>query len=105
MQENRPSINAPSASEVLLFQSVRLFKNMFKAHLVTLENLAEEHDIALNKLIDALPEEYRNFVALADYYTETKQQILRKQTLGHGNDMMREFERLVDNFNIEYKQK
>ncbi len=98
------NVSAPPAQDILLFQTTRLFKSLFKSQLVVLEAIAEEHDIAMDKLIGALPEEYRNFVELADYLSDTKRQILRKQTLGQGNDILREFERLLENFTIEHKK-
>ena len=45
---------------------------LFKEFLVTLEELAEEHDEALAKLAAALPSEYHTHLNLADYYTIDK---------------------------------
>jgi hypothetical protein len=54
--------------------------------------LAEEHDEAMSKLYDALPEQYRPYVTLADHFTEEKEARIRKAVLARGNDCRRAVE-------------
>lgn len=70
-----------------------------------IEELKEQHDIAINKLIECLPLQYKDFVKLADYYDEEQFQILRRKILASGNDCKRQFETLIENFEIDYKDK
>ncbi len=103
---NEPiSASIPDAGEVLCFQSKRLITSLFKSHLKEIESIAEQHDIVMGKLIDALPVEYKNYVQLADFLTIENQNILRKRVLDAGNDCYRELEGIINNFNINYKQK
>ncbi len=105
-QLNRNFIaSGPCAEDVLKFQVKRLITNLFKLHLNALETLAEENDIALDKLIQALPDEFKGYVELANHHTPEHQDILRRKTLSDGNNSFREFELLLSNFRIEYKQK
>lgn len=53
------------------------------------EQLAEEHDEALEKLYAALPPEYKEYVNLADHFTEDKSDRIRRAILQRGNDCKR----------------
>lgn len=106
MINNNPILaSGPSADDVLKFQVKRLVTNNFKSQLFQLETLMEQHDIAMDKLVDVLPQECKNFVELADYLNDAQFDILRRKTLADGNDCYRQFEELIKNFQIEYKQK
>lgn len=89
--------------KVLRFQHERIVKNLFKRFLVMLEDLGRDHDAALGKLHDALPEQYKPFVDLADYLDEAKAEILRSKVLGAGNDALRELGSVTDQFEISLR--
>ncbi len=91
--------------EILKFQVKRNITVLFKQFLIVLEDLADEHDIALDKLIEKLPPEYKDFVDLADYFGEEKSELLRKKVLTMGNDTYRNIEEIINNFDIEIKKK
>lgn len=95
--------DSPSANEVLKFQSKRSVTIMFKNMLSLLEILYEEHDAALDKLYENLPEEYKKYVKLADYLDENKEDSLRKRVLDIGNDCYRTIEEMINNFNVTFK--
>jgi hypothetical protein len=90
--------------EVLKFQIKRNVTVLFKQFLIILEDLADEHDIALDKLINKLPPEYKDFVELADYLTEEKSEMLRKKVLTIGNDCFRNIEEQISHFEITIKK-
>ena len=90
-------------AEVLRFQIDRNIVVLFKTYLVMLEDLNKEHDAALGKLYNALPEQYKPFVDLADYFTDSKVDQLRSKVLGAGNDARRAVEEIIKNFNISIK--
>lgn len=91
------------ADAVLRFQQERIVKVLFTEFLMALEDLARDHDIALDKLARALPADFAKFVDLADYLTPEKSDILRKRVLDRGNHALRELHSQVDHFNIEFK--
>ena len=62
---------------------------LFKECLMIVEQLAEEHDEAMEKLYAALPPEYREYVNLADHFTEEKYDRIRRAILQRGNDCKR----------------
>lgn len=99
---HRPSYS-PDAGEVLRFQLHRSITILFKNYLIMLEDLGIEHDTALNKLYDALPQEYKVYVDLADYLDEDKGKALRSKVLGAGNDALRNVDELLKQFEIEFK--
>ncbi len=91
-------------NEVLRFQLRRLVTNLFKSYLVLVEELGSSHDEALNKLRTALPENLRGYVDLADYLTPERGAALRKKVLDSGNDVCREVDKLVEQFDVEFKR-
>lgn len=97
------SYSPPGPDEVLYFQLRRAITTLFKSHLVLLEDLGDRHDEALAKLRAALPEPYRAYVNLADYLTQEEGQRLRKHILDGGNETVREVERLLQQFEVEFK--
>jgi len=103
MDKNKPIQYNVDPAEVLRFQIDRNVVMLFKGFLVVLEDLGVEHNSALEKLYNALPEQYKPFVDLADYLTESKGQALRSKVLGAGNDTRRSIEEIIKNFNITIK--
>ena len=89
--------------EVLRFQCDRNTKGIFWGNLAILEDLAVEHDIAMNKLRETLPEEYVRFVDLADYFTEAKRVQLRKRVLDIGNNHLRQINDVIDGFDVTFR--
>jgi hypothetical protein len=65
---------------------------LFKECLAIMTQLAEEHDEAMGKLHEALPDEYKPYVDLADHFTEDKEGRIRKAILARGNDCKRAIE-------------
>ena len=94
----------PGPADVLRFQLQRAIIALFKNHLTMMEDLGYRHDEALTKLREALPAEYKSYVDLADYLTEDEGARLRKRILDGGNDTWREVERLLQQFEIEFKK-
>lgn len=92
-------------AEILHFQAHRIITNFYKEMLVMIEDLAEEHDDALCKLQDNLPDQYKKYVDLADYFPEEKSIKLRKRILDRGNDAIRQIEDQLKNFEIKIKTK
>ena len=86
---------------ILLKAKVRLtISRLFKAHLRLLERIYDDHDDAMGKLADALPDEYVDYVNLADYITESRKEDNRRETLDGGNNAIREIEEMIDNLKI-----
>ena len=76
---------------------------LFKEVLTLLEQLAEEHDESLAKLATNLPEEYRKYIPLADYFTEDKADRLRRSVLQRGNDCARAIRDEIDKYKVDLK--
>lgn len=68
------------------------------------EQLGEEHDEAMTKLYDSLPPEYKEYVNLADHFTEEKGERIRKAVLQRGNDCRRAIEEEIEKYNITFRQ-
>jgi hypothetical protein len=64
-------------------------RGVYKRFLELLEDLQADHKAAMSKLKAALPSEYKNYVELADYFTDEKMKVLRKRVLDVGNDAVR----------------
>ena len=107
MNSSLPTQNVvydPDAREVLRFQLHRSTIALFKSYLIILEDLGLDHDTAMSKLYDALPEQYRPYVDLADYLTEEKGKQLRSKILGTGNDTLRAIDDILKTFVVEFKK-
>jgi hypothetical protein len=88
--------------DILQFAVRRHVTILFKEYLSLLETLAIEHDESLSKLATALPAEYHQYLALADYFTEDKSDRLRKMVLGRGNDCMRSIQDEISKYEVNF---
>lgn len=61
-----------------------------------LEEVADEHEIAMNKLRDALPPEFKRCVDLAEFMSEYRFDSLRTRIIKTANDGRREIEETID---------
>lgn len=96
-------IGTTSVDDVLRFQINRLITNLFKSLLCVIEDLGEDHDKALRKLHDALPEQHRVLVTLADHFDEEKARQLRSRILDAGNDTLRSVDDQIAFYDIALK--
>ncbi len=92
------------AGDVLAFQIHRIVTNLFKGHIERFEDLGVEHDIAMQKLRDHLPDQYKPYVDMSDYLTEEKYLAQRKKELDAGNDAIRELIKQLEPFDITIKR-
>ncbi len=90
--------------DVLRFQLHRLVTNLFKQQLALLEELEEDHDVALARLHDSLPPEYQAYVKLADYLDENKAKRLRGKVLDAGNDVLRQIDEQFQRYDISLRK-
>jgi len=93
-----------SDADIVNFQIRRNITLLFKGHLELMEDIADEHDNAMRKLMEKLPQEYRDYVELADYLNEQKFEMLRRRILGKGNDCIRNIEEELKKFEITVKK-
>lgn len=90
-------------TDILLFHIKRNITNLFKNFLVILEENTSDHDEAISKLYEALPDEYKKYVELADYLSDDKCERVRKKVLSQGNDAYRALEDQIKHFDIKLK--
>lgn len=89
-----------AALEYIITRQVTL---LFKEFLSILEKGNDEHNEGLNKLYEALPDQYKGFVNLADWWTPEKAARLRKEVLQRGNDALRNVKEELDKYKIDLK--
>lgn len=77
--------------------------NLFKEFLGILQDLGDEHEEALDKLENALPQEYHQYISLADHFTDEKGQRLRSEVLRRGNNCSRAIIDELEKYDIEFK--
>lgn len=68
------------------------------------EQLGEEHDESMEKLYNALPETYREYVRLADHFTEEKSDRIRRAILQRGNDCKRAVSAELDQYDLALRE-
>jgi len=98
------SIGKVGVEDVMRFQHTRVLKGLFKSFLTIVEGLELEHDDSMSKLYDALPQEYKSYVDLIDFWTENRSIAIRKQILDSGNDAIRQLDEQLANFEISIKE-
>jgi hypothetical protein len=86
--------------DYLVFQIHRNIVNLYKNHLILLEDINIEHQQMVKKLEKHVPAEVLKDV---DYLSKDKYNYFRKKTLDVGNEAVREFERSVENITITLK--
>ncbi len=74
--------------EIDVFQLKRHIISLYKAFLIILEDLEEDHIENFEKLYESL-HNYKDLVRQADYFTEEKMSYLRKKVLDAGNNCIR----------------
>lgn len=93
------------AKNILHFRISQSITNLYKQFLILLEDIQEEYNGSMSRLLESLPEEERVKVLQANFFDEEKFQYLRKKVLGAGNDTVRNIESELENyqflFNIE----
>ena len=77
--------------EYLIFQIHRNIVNLYKQHLVLLEDIAIEHHQMMKKLKDHVDSEYLETV---DYLNKDKYNYFRKKTLDVGNESIRDLKKV-----------
>lgn len=80
--------NLFSQDEIRQFQIRRSIVALYKAFLIILEDLEEDHIDNFEKLYSALKES-EALIKQADYFTKEKASYLRKKVLDAGNDCIR----------------
>ena len=75
---------------------------LFKGFIHLVEDLKNENDSHFSKLMDALPEEYHDLLAQANYFDDDKMQHLRKRILDIGNESLRNILYEVQHFTITF---
>ncbi len=90
-----------SQGDLLKAKVRQTITRLFKSQLILLEELTDNHDEAMNKLYEALPQEYQKLLMLADYLSDDKIDSNRRKVLKEGNDSIRELENFIDSLNIK----
>lgn len=94
--EQQPRVSTPDRATLLRGKIALSLNRVMATFLSQLEQLADEHDEAMGKLMDALPEGERAKVMLADIYGETRFDAIRRTVLKVGNGERRELEEMCE---------
>jgi len=78
-------------------------KILFKAFLIMIEDLNNDHLRNFEKLRNSIPKEHQPLIDQADYFDQRKLQYLRKIILDLGNETIRTTENSLENFTISFK--
>lgn len=95
------SLSLPSNAELLRAKTRLVITCVFKTYLDLLEQIADEHDEAMGKLIDALPPEHKASVHLADHFGEARFNAIRRKVLETGNNSIREINDMIDGLHLD----
>tara|TARA_Y100000361_G_C10996284_1_gene256878 strand:+ start:278 stop:577 length:300 start_codon:yes stop_codon:yes gene_type:complete len=98
--ENGVSSQDEKLKEYLTFQIHRNIVNLYKQHLVLLQDIAVEHQEMMGKLRHHIDKEILEDV---NYLNKNKLKYYRKKTLDVGNEAIRDFENSVENLKITLK--
>ena len=94
------SLNLRASAQFTIGRNITV---LFKECLMIMEQLKKEHDEAMGKLYEALPEQYRPYVGLADHFTEDKEARIKKAIRDRGNDCKRAMEAELDQYELTFR--
>ncbi len=94
------TLSLPTNADFLRAKTRLAITRVFKTYLDLLEQVADEHDEAMGKLMDALPPEHRALVYLADHFGETRFNAIRTKILGVGNEAIRSLDEDISNLRL-----
>jgi hypothetical protein len=94
------SLSMPDNATLIKAKSRQAINRLLRNYLDLLEDLADEHDEAMGRVVDSLPESYRPLIIVADHFGEARFNAIRKRVLDAGNDVAREIETSIDNLRI-----
>lgn len=103
MESGTPHVSLPTADALLKTKTLLATNRIIAGNMAVLEDLQAEHTVAMAKLREKLPGTYKNYVDLADYFTDAKFEMLRNRILKTINDARREIEETIDNQRIDRK--
>lgn len=89
------------AQDFLADRSDRALRTLFKGFLIILEDIHREHHINFEKLREAFPED-EDLIDMADYFDDERFSIYRKKVLDLGNEMLREYQSELENFEVKF---
>lgn len=98
------TFSVPSNADLLRAKTRLAITRVFKTYLDLLEQIADEHDESMGKLIDALPPEHKASVHLADHFGDARFAAIRRKVLETGNDAMRELHEMIDGLRLDDKR-
>jgi len=88
--------------ELLEFQINRNVVNLYKSFLIMMEDVHDQHSANFHKLKLALPDDV-DLINQADYWDESRMDLLRKRILDKGNDALREIVGQLEQFELTTK--
>lgn len=91
--------------ENLNFTVIRLMTALFKTYLMMTQDVLVNHQEMMDKIADFIPAEDLDKLDLVDYLDENKYNHIRKRILDIGNDAIREWEKVLQNYEVSFKEK
>jgi hypothetical protein len=104
MEQDQATLSLPAPAQILRAKTLQATNRAAAINVSILEDLANDHDFAMAKLRDALPPEFKPYVALADHFDEVKFGTLRNRMLRACNDARREIEEATKALRLEGSQ-
>ena len=94
-----------NAKKILNDSSYKEISSLFKTMLMLVEDMKKDHDFHYQKLYDHLPEKYHPIIETANHFTPDKLAWIRKRILDHGNESVRNMEKEIENYKVNFKFK
>lgn len=88
--------------KLLCLQRAQSVRFLFKYFLEMLEDLNIEHSLNVQQLKLSLPKKYHELIDQSNCFTPEKLKYMRKKILDHGNECLRNDEKELENFSVEF---
>jgi hypothetical protein len=95
-------VNSAKLKEFILFQIHRNIVNLYKKQISLTEDLLQEHKMMLYKVKAQTSESFSKNI---DYFTEDKDNYIRKKILDMGNEAIRDLDRSFEIIDINLSEK
>lgn len=86
------------------YQIQKEIKRLYKEYLFLIEKLFNGQDEFLEKLRVSLPDQYKIYVDIGEFLTDSKYEETRKEVLDRSNALIRQISEELKKYSIDFKQ-
>lgn len=104
IKESNITVFNTDPSQFLEYQIQKEIKRLYKEYLTIIERIFNGQDEFLEKLRVSLPQQYKIYVDVGEFLTDSKYEEIRKEVLDRGNATTRSLSEELKKYLVEFKK-